>query len=220
MNKNDFKLGSLLKTVRKQKGVTTRKLGELMGYSHSYISSVENGSKLSPSNDFIQKYFYHLLDRDLLKANYYINLINQLADGLYNFEELPVPRDLEIEGFEKENKLYEDVNVYVSGDNSKTMFSEPINDLHYHLSDLNNLKFFKGVSISHEEMLHIEKFITNYLISLYKGQSETIYKLYVEGYIDNDDLKRLLIRPNNAINKLRNEDNDVKKLLDSIKELE
>ena len=219
MDKENFRLGNLLKTVRKQKGVTTRKLGELMGYSHSYISSVENGSKLSPSDDFIQKYFYHVMDRDLLDANYYITLINKLADGLYNFEELPVPKNLEIEKFEKENRLYEDVNLYVSEDKSKTMFSEPINDLHYHLSDLNNLKYFKGVTISHEEMLYIENFITDYLINLYNEQCTTIYKLYIEGYIDKDELNRLLISPNNAINKLKNKENNVKDLLDSIREI-
>ena len=220
MDKNNFKLGSLLKTVRKQKGVTTRKLGELMGYSHSYISSVENGSKLSPSNDFIQKYFYHVMDRDLLNANYYINLINQLADGLYNFEELPVPKNLEIEEFEKENRLYDDVNVYVSKDKTNTMFSEPINDLHYHLSDLNNLKYFKGVTISHEEMLYIENFITDYLINLYKEQTTTLYKLYIEGYIEKDELNRLLLNPTNAMNKLENKENSVKDLLEAFKEID
>lgn len=220
MDKEKFKLGNVLKTVRKQKGVTTRKLGELMGYSHSYISSVENGSKLSPSDDFIQKYFYHVMDRDLLDANYYISLINKLADGLYYFEELPVPKDLEIEEFEKNNRLYEDANLYVSEDKTKTMFSEPINDLHYHLSDLNNLKFFKGVSISHEEMLYIENFITEYLLNLYKEQYTTIYKLYIEGYIEKDELNRLLISPNNAMNKLENKENSVRDLLESFKEFE
>lgn len=220
MDKEKFKLGNVLKTVRKQKGVTTRKLGELMGYSHSYISSVENGSKLSPSDDFIQKYFYHVMDRDLLDANYYISLINKLADGLYYFEELPVPKDLEIEEFEKNNRLYEDANLYVSEDKTKTMFSEPINDLHYHLSDLNNLKFFKGVSISHEEMLYIENFITEYLLNLYKEQYTTIYKLYIEGYIEKDELNRLLISANNAMNKLENKENSVRDLLESFKEFE
>ena len=220
MDKKKFKLGTFLRIVRKQKGVTTRKLGELMGYSHSYISSVENGSKLSPSNDFIQKYFYHLMDRDLLKANDNIILINELSNGLYNFEELPVPTNLEIEEYEKKNKLYEDANLYVSKDNSKTVFFEPINDLNYHLSDLNNLKYFKGVPISHEEMLYIEKFITDYLINLYNEQCTTIYKLYIEGYIDKDKLTRLLNNPNDAINKLKNKDNSVKDLLDSFKEIE
>ncbi|WP_079335492.1 helix-turn-helix domain-containing protein [Staphylococcus hominis] len=55
MKKNDFALGGMLKTLRSNKE-TTRSLAKKIGYSHSYISAVENGTKVSPSNEFIQKY--------------------------------------------------------------------------------------------------------------------------------------------------------------------
>ena len=41
-----------------------------------YISSVENGSKLSPSSDFIQQYLLGLFDKNIGITNMYIEKLN------------------------------------------------------------------------------------------------------------------------------------------------
>jgi len=40
--------GAFILKIRKEKGLTLRKLGELAGISPSYLSEIENGSKLPP----------------------------------------------------------------------------------------------------------------------------------------------------------------------------
>ena len=79
MNENNFELGNYLKTIRNEYGITTRSLGNKIGYSHSYISSVENNAKRNPSQDFIEKYLLGLTDNNTSDANFLLKtLINYL----------------------------------------------------------------------------------------------------------------------------------------------
>lgn len=211
MEKENFKLGTLLKTLRKEKE-TTRSLAKKIGYSHSYISSVENGSKLSPSNDFIQKYLLEVNNKSVTEANYFIDLINRLSEGLYNFELLPSALSDEVKEINKElriaNQKFENIHLFVSKQNGKTkevMFEEPINDLNFHLSEIDNLKYFKGIQLSHEEMEEIQNLINNYLKTVYKTQLLQTYFLYSEGKLDKDDLEKYSLIYNKA---LQNLDND------------
>jgi HTH-type transcriptional regulator, competence development regulator len=64
--------GELLKTLRKEKRMSQRKLGELAGIDFTYISKIENGTQAPPSEDVIRK-IAELLEVDahklILSAN-------------------------------------------------------------------------------------------------------------------------------------------------------
>lgn len=61
------KIGSRLRTIRKQRGLTQEKLGELAGVHYSYIGQVERGDKV-PSLKTLHK-LARALDTDL---NYFL----------------------------------------------------------------------------------------------------------------------------------------------------
>ncbi|MBU1386918.1 MAG: helix-turn-helix transcriptional regulator [Proteobacteria bacterium] len=50
---NNF--GQMMKSVRKEKRVTLRKLGEYVGKSIGYLSDIENGRKRAPKLDIVLK---------------------------------------------------------------------------------------------------------------------------------------------------------------------
>ena len=220
MDKQSFGLGSILKTLRKNKE-TTRSLAKKIDYSHSYISSVENGSKLSPSNDFIQKYLLEVNNKSVTEANYCIDLINRLSEGLYNFELIPSALSEEVKEANEElrvaNQKFENIHLFLSKQNGKTkevMFEEPINDLNFHLSEIDNLKYFKGIQLSHEEMEEIQNLINNYLTTIYKTQLLQTHFLYNEGKLDKDDLERYSLKYNRALQNLENEFDEYNALKD------
>lgn len=49
------KFGDEIKKLRKDKNISIRKLGELSGISHAYISQIENGKRGNPKPDLIKK---------------------------------------------------------------------------------------------------------------------------------------------------------------------
>jgi len=52
---SEVTFGQYLRTLRKNKGLTVRKLEELSGVSASYVTNVENGKRGIPSPDILQK---------------------------------------------------------------------------------------------------------------------------------------------------------------------
>lgn len=64
--------GELLKSIRKEKRISQRKLGEMAGIDFTYISKIENGTQAPPSEDVIRK-IADILDVDahklILSAN-------------------------------------------------------------------------------------------------------------------------------------------------------
>lgn len=191
MDKEYFGLGGILKTLRNTTNLTTRGLAKKIGYSHSYISSVENEVKLSPSNDFIQQYLLGIFDNDVDDANYYIDLINRLADGTYVFEKLPSSMDsLKANANEEMKKIvqnFSDPHIFSSnkkGKYSESFFEEPINDLNFHLNDINNKKYFRNVEIDNWEMIHINEMINDYLTQIYKTQANQVGAMHINGDID------------------------------------
>ena len=62
-------VGSYLKSIRKNKNITAKSLGESLKYSQSHISGIENGSKKIPPF-FIPAYLNFISDTDE-EYNYY-----------------------------------------------------------------------------------------------------------------------------------------------------
>lgn len=193
MKKNDFALGGMLKTLRSNKE-TTRSLAKKIGYSHSYISAVENGTKVSPSNEFIQKYLLEINNKNIDEANHFIRLINRLSEGLYDYDQIPSTNFELPEASEQlriDNEKFENIHLFVSnryGKKREVLFQEPINDISFHLSEIDNVKYFRGVELGYDEMEEIQNLITSYLKTVYMTQISQTYFLYGEGKIDKEDL--------------------------------
>ncbi|WP_142671750.1 helix-turn-helix domain-containing protein, partial [Staphylococcus arlettae] len=47
------KIGEELKKARKKYKVSAQKIGDVLGYSQSHISGIENGTKIIPNKRFI-----------------------------------------------------------------------------------------------------------------------------------------------------------------------
>lgn len=193
MKKNDFALGGMLKTLRSNKE-TTRSLAKKIGYSHSYISAVENGTKVSPSNEFIQKYLLEINNKNIDEANHFIRLINRLSEGLYDYDQIPSTNFELPEASEQlriDNEKFENIHLFVSnryGKKREVLFQEPINDISFHLSEIDNVKYFKGVELGYDEMEEIQNLITSYLKTVYMTKMSQTYFLYGEGKFDKEDL--------------------------------
>lgn len=56
-------LGQYLRDLRKRKKMTTRQVGSEIGYSYSYIASLET-EKRTPSDEVLEKYIYSLARTD------------------------------------------------------------------------------------------------------------------------------------------------------------
>lgn len=221
MINSKFELGSMLKKLRNDAGITTRRLAYDIGYSHGYISSVENGSKLSPSEDFIQKYLLRVCKKSVLLTNYYIDLINELSEGRYQFNLFPTS-DLSEEAIEihKINENFSNVHIfsdYSHGETKTVLFEEPINDIHFHLNEMDNQKYFRGIQLGADEMEDIDKMINDYLITIYKTQISQSLFLQSQGLISEDDLKIHIMKYDNVLKKLGvdiDKDSERRKLLD------
>lgn len=98
------KLGAYIKEKRKEKNLTLKELGELINFSHQYLSQLENG-KRKPSNHVILK-LAKALDSDYR----YLRFLNEeYTEEEYNFFKsldnfVAIYNDLTPEDFERMDK--------------------------------------------------------------------------------------------------------------------
>ncbi|ATD30554.1 helix-turn-helix domain-containing protein [Macrococcoides bohemicum] len=180
---NKMTLGQYLLQIRKRKGMSTRQLAKEIGYSFGYISAVENGTKKNPSLKFIKNYVSRLgatqkeIETNLLE-------IQNLTNNEYNFGIIEINSEED-----EENSLFNAFSIIQSPYNYSEMeyeldengkedkkkiktetfksFNFPINDLHYHLTNDHNVKFFKLIKITDDDRYFIDKFIHEYLYNKY-----------------------------------------------------
>lgn len=168
-NKNNLNnIGSSLKIFRKDYGISIRKLADRIGYSHSYISSVETGAKQQPSDDFIRSYILGVTDNDKRKANLIIDTLAQVHGLDMDF--------FKTDNF-KDNPIIDEFmnsHIFVSSGRrtamnekkqelQKNIFTEPINDLWFHLNDSYNVKYYKDYLLTESDIKNIKKLIDTYL---------------------------------------------------------
>lgn len=230
MDKEEFGLGGILKALRNSANITIRALAKKIGYSHSYISSVENGVKLSPSDEFVQKYLLGVNDKNADVANYYLNLINKTSNGLYNFNLLPSAKPVELEEMTNESiKVSEDFsNIHVfsnykNGKSREIIFEEPINDIYFHLNEMDNMKYFRGIELSTDETQDITEMINNYLTTIYRTQLLQTYYLFLEGLIPKEQLQKYLDMNNEKLNLLEKnieDDSEIKQMIKASQEFD
>lgn len=189
------KIGNLLKEARKERNISANKLVGKIKYSQSHISGIENGSKLIPSKSFISKYLRAITNDNFSEVNYYINQINELANGEIELatyiDESTSLLDAFVNNFESDSsQLNTFVEELQNGDNKKDYYNFPINDLKFHLIDINNQKYFNKVLLSADDREHIKEYIENYIELKYKIYLNQINDLYSKNKLDERSYKQ------------------------------
>lgn len=189
------KIGNLLKEARKERKISANKLVGKIKYSQSHISGIENGSKLIPSKSFISKYLRAITNDNFSEVNYYINEINEIASGEIELatyiDESTSLMDAFVNNFESDSsKLNTFVEELQNGDNKKDYYNFPINDLKFHLIDMNNQKYFNKILLSADDRGHIKEYIENYIELKYKIYLNQINDLYSKNKLDEKSYKQ------------------------------
>lgn len=193
--KNTNNIGSSLKIFRKDYGISIRKLAEEIGYSHSYISSVETGAKQQPSDEFIKSYILGVTNNDKRKANLIIDTLVQVYG-------------LKLEFFESDNlednpiiDEFLNSHIFVSAGKrtamnekkqelQKNIFTEPINDLWFHLNDDYNVKYYKDYLLTESDVKNIKRLIDTYLEINISTKLDDVNQSY---NVDLDDREKQLL---------------------------
>lgn len=168
---NEITLGEFLRGFRNSKELTTRELGEEIGFSYSYIASVEKGRR-KPSKDFIEKYIYAVSKNNEELTNVK-KKISSITDGeLYKDFEKKKSIDNEdsmIAAFTNDNDAS---TMYVTegGFITDKTYNFPINDISYHLTDKYNAKYFKGIKLSDNDRSYINDLIKIHMIEKYENE--------------------------------------------------
>ncbi|QRN92057.1 helix-turn-helix transcriptional regulator [Mammaliicoccus sciuri] len=195
---SSMNLGSYLKSVREEKNITVRSLAELIKFSPTYISSVENNKKKNPSQKFLEAYIYGLAEtiEDIreIKKN-----VNSLSENKYfNDESL-------IDAFLQGNAP-NIMNVNKGSITTDERFDFPVNDISFHLNDKYNFKYFRKIRMSDQDREYIYNFINEYFIRKleikkdevsYQNQNDSINEVVAEKHLnDYNNLIKKLKNPN------------------------
>lgn len=171
-------IGSFLKGVRKNKGITANQLGDKIQYSQSHISGVENARKTMPTFKFIQDYLNGISESNT-EYNTYIKQLNEITDGAVNLDLI------EIDDYSDENLsgLAHNLNWKDGqGVEHKEYFDKPINDLDFHLKDINNSKLFGFNVLEMQDRTLIHNFIGDYL-----NEKHRVHLVLIEEFIEQLD---------------------------------
>lgn len=145
---NEKTLGKYLRDLRKEKGLTTRELGEKMNYSYSYVASLETGKRV-PTDEVLEKYIYSLAaNNDELKE--IKKEISTITNGKYYQNYNQYDDDI----FNKDNKV-NSMNIDEGAFISEKIYDFPINDISFHLNDKYNTKFFEGFKLNDRDRKYI-----------------------------------------------------------------
>ncbi|WP_435373634.1 helix-turn-helix transcriptional regulator [Staphylococcus nepalensis] len=183
------KIGEKLKEIRKSHKVSAKKIGEVLGYSQSHVSGIENGTKIIPNKKFITNYLKFVTNSNFSEMNFYINNINEIANGeiqiatyLDNSTSLlnAFVNDYEDDSSQINSLKYEKRN----GETEKKHFDFAINDLIFHLTDTDNPKYFNKIKLSANDREHINKYIEDYIVLKYKNYLDQLNDLYNKNKIN------------------------------------
>lgn len=195
----EITLGQFLRDLRQKKSMTTRELGENIGFSYSYLASVEKGRR-KPSSEFLEKYIYSIADNnDELKE--IKKSISNITNGNFykQYSNTKIKKDNEsmIAAFTNDNSI----NSMFSEDGgliTDKIYNFPINDISFHLSDKYNSKFFKKIQLTDSDRNYINNFIKNHLIEKYSAELTKV--IFQKNEIEKN-LKELLKEGKNEENK-------------------
>ena len=98
-NKSEITLGELIKSARKEKGLSARKLANLLGISHTEINNMESGIRTKPSIIVLK--------------------------GLEQYLDIPFKESAKLAGYSKETIEYGEEEIIVSYE----MYDKKIKDM-------------------------------------------------------------------------------------------
>ncbi|MCH4420249.1 helix-turn-helix domain-containing protein [Staphylococcus haemolyticus] len=197
-------LGRFLKSIRKQKGKTASEISKSMQYSQGHISGIENGVKSFPSNKLIESYLMNIKDTNE-EYNFYVDEISKLTKGAVKLNKVSNVTDtMEIidrmmdTPYSREFVSFDDNN-----EKNFIIFDVKINDLYFHLQDINNFKFYKGIRLTDNDKSNINKILNNYF-----ENKSTIIKENTKTLKDkNEDWRKLIELSNYIDDKLEKKNN-------------
>ncbi|EGQ2962357.1 helix-turn-helix transcriptional regulator [Staphylococcus pseudintermedius] len=172
---SEITLGSYLKKIRIENKFTIKALSDMINFSTTYISSVENDKKNNPSLKFLEAYIYGVAetDKDIFT---YKKKIKDITAGKYfesNSHSL-------MDAFMKTNAP----NVMILQKNNLTFdkkFDFPVNDIAFHLKDKYNSKYFRKLKVTDDDRTYIHNLINDYFI-----RKVQIQKREVKHQLEND----------------------------------
>lgn len=183
-------LGEYLKSIRKNKKITARVLGEKMGYSQSHISGVENGQKSIPDNNFLENYLSSISDTNE-EYNFYVREIKKLTQNEIELNEVTVKNNSFYSSLKRATIPYEFNFINFKNKPEKALYDVPINDFHFHLKDMQNLKFYKNIELSEVDKKNILLLLDSYFEQKINIQQE-IKNQIVHNTLKLEELNKLI----------------------------
>lgn len=186
------KIGAYLKRIRKDKKFSAKDVGIKLGYSQSHISGIENGTKVIPNTRFIENYFLYITKSNFSEINFYLNEVNEKADGLFDFptyiDQNTSLMNAFAKNFEEDTSKINSIEYETpTGDTKKEYYDFPINDLKYNLTDMHNGKYFNRIILSPEDREHINNYIESYIELKYKIYLNQLNDLFTNQKINKSD---------------------------------
>ena len=200
-------LGNYLKNLRKSKKVSAAKLGKEIGKSQGYISGVENGTRSFPTNDFIKNYV-DTLSNNSIEFNLRIDEINSLPNVTVDIDKQKVDENYSDTSSDEITDIFKvsapNVMEHYTSDGiaHDEYYDFPINDLSYHLSDLNNCKYFRKIELDDNDKEYLNNFINSYLVNKMNIQINAMRKRLANGEIAQETHDDYIEGTQNLINKL------------------
>lgn len=184
-----FNVLKYCKDLREEKEVSVRKIAEKIGYSYSYISSMENKARNNPSDKFIKDYILGLVENNHSEFNYHSEKIKELSNGEIDLG-LYVDSATSIMDAVTNKKVYSYITDSHTHDGSYYDFA--VNDLKYHLQDEKNSTFYGRVPLDADDSQHVQSLIYNYLNTKYDILKSQLNALYNSDAIDKDKYDKIL----------------------------
>ncbi|UBH09493.1 helix-turn-helix domain-containing protein [Macrococcus armenti] len=163
-NESELKkvVGDYLKRIRKNKGITAKELGDRIEYSQSHISGIENAKKTVPTNLFIKEYLLGLSESHS-EFEKYCKDISKITNNFYNIDLEDKKVDKLFEELIKRNFTFEFTWREKNGEQFTEWFPFHINDMHFHLTDKLNYKYFDKIPLDNNDRNYINQTIIMYL---------------------------------------------------------
>ncbi len=184
-----FNVLKYCKDLREEKKVSVRKIAEKIGYSYSYISSMENKARNNPSDKFIKDYILGLVENNHSEFNYHSEKIKELSNGDID---LGIYVDSATSILDAATNKKVSSYITESHTHNGNYYDFSVNDLKYHLEDEKNTTYYGRVPLDAEDSQRIKLLIYNYLNTKYDILKSQLNALYNSETISEDKYNKIL----------------------------
>ncbi|KKI64090.1 hypothetical protein UF66_0071 [Staphylococcus cohnii subsp. cohnii] len=184
-----FNVLKYCKDLREEKKVSVRKIAEKIGYSYSYISSMENKARNNPSDKFIKDYILGLVENNHSEFNYHSEKIKELSNGDID---LGIYVDSATSILDATTNKKVSSYITESHTHNGNYYDFSVNDLKYHLEDEKNTTYYGRVPLDAEDSQRIKLLIYNYLNTKYDILKSQLNALYNSETISEDKYNKIL----------------------------